>query len=152
MICLIALVVFGVLGIFSATHRRLAKESFNCVFRTLTLRPCDTGFDQRVKGKIVGWFFKRSPRVAGIVSKHFQVFSWLLVILLFGSMIYSGYALYNLAVHGSCSPQNPEGCFLSPAQEEAGCTCETAKTEECLALSSAEDCGPECECLGEECS
>jgi hypothetical protein len=37
MICLIALVVFGIMSIFSVGFRPLAKESFNCVFRRLTL-------------------------------------------------------------------------------------------------------------------
>ena len=33
MICLIALIIFGVLAIFSASYRPLAKEAFDCVLR-----------------------------------------------------------------------------------------------------------------------
>ncbi len=143
MICIIALVVFGVLGIFSATHRKLAAEAFDCVFKTITLRPCDTGFDQRVKGKLVGWLFVRNPKVAGAVSKNFKVFSWLLVIIMLVSMVYSGIAIYNLATHGTCTPENPDACVLTPEQIAGGCDCEIL--DECSVVIAG-DCGPDCEC------
>ena len=52
MACLIALIIFGIMGIFSASHRALAKEAFICVFKRVTFRPCDTGFKEKIKGKI----------------------------------------------------------------------------------------------------
>lgn len=52
MLCLAALVVFSILGIFSASYRPLAREAFNCVFRKMTLRSCNTGFDQKIKTKL----------------------------------------------------------------------------------------------------
>ncbi len=71
MFCLIALIVFSILGIFSATHRKLAKEAFDCVFRRITLRPCNTGFDQKIKGKIIGKLLNKSPKLAkGVQSLH----------------------------------------------------------------------------------
>jgi len=147
MICILALVVFGILGIFSAAHRQTAKEAFDCVFKTITLRPCDTGLDQRLRGKIVGWLFRRSPKMAGAVSHHFKIFSWLLVIIFFGSMIYSGIAIYNLAVHGTCDPENPETCILTQEQVDAGCTCEEEGLSGCSLLETGEVCGDDCNCV-----
>ena len=60
MFCLIALIIFSILGIFSATHRQLAKEALDCVFRRVTLRPCNTGFDKKVKGKVIGKLLNKS--------------------------------------------------------------------------------------------
>ena len=48
MFCIVAFVVLGIMGIFSATNRGLAKEAFDCVLRRVTLRPCTTGFDQKM--------------------------------------------------------------------------------------------------------
>jgi len=114
MLCLVALVVFGVLGIFSATHRAYAREAFNCVFRMATLQPCDTGFDQKVKGKITGWLFKRNKPLAGLVHKHYKIVSTAFTILFFASMIYTAYGMYNLVTIGTCDPQHPENCVFNP--------------------------------------
>jgi len=116
MICILALVVFGILGLFSATHRVMAKEAFDCVFKRLTFRSCTTGFDQRMKGKIVGKLINKSPKAAGFVNKHFELMSWIMVIVFFVSMIYSGYAIYNLGVHGTCDPEEPGMCVFTPDQ------------------------------------
>jgi hypothetical protein len=116
MICILAMVVFGILGLFSATHRPLAKEAFDCVFRRLTLRPCNSGFDQKMKGKIVGKLLTRSPRSARFVNKNFEILSWIMVAIFFISMIYSGMAVYNIGVHGTCTPENPEMCAFTPDQ------------------------------------
>jgi len=52
MICVVALIVFGILGIFSAKYRVIAKEAFDCVFRKITLRKCDSRLDSRLKSEI----------------------------------------------------------------------------------------------------
>lgn len=51
-LCLVALVVFGILGIFSAKYRELAKEAFGCFFKTIQLKPCDSKLDQRIKSSL----------------------------------------------------------------------------------------------------
>jgi hypothetical protein len=116
MICILAMVVFGIMGIFSASHRKLAKEAFDCVFRMITFRPCNSTFDQRMKGKIVGKLINKSPRMAGFVNKNFKLLSTLMVIIFFISMIYSGYAIYNLGIHGTCDPEDPDTCIFTPEQ------------------------------------
>lgn len=113
MICIIALVVFGILGIFSTTHREYARDAFDCVFRRVTLRPCNTGFDQKMRGKIVGRIFTHSPKVAGAVNKHFEAISWFFTILMIASFAYTAYGMYNLAVFGTCDPANPQNCVFN---------------------------------------
>ena len=143
--------VFGIMGIFSATHRQLAKEAFDCVFRMVTLRPCNSSFDQKMKGKIVGKLINRSPKAAGFVNKNFKILSGLMVIIFFVSMIYSGYAIYNLGIHGTCTPENPEMCVFTPDQTTDS-TC-----DECgiLGCTTHEDIcidGEPCDCKTGDCS
>ncbi len=102
MICILTLVVFGVLAIFSASHRPLAKEAFECVFLRLTLRKCRTGLDTKVKSSIVGRIMGKSPFAAKITYKYFEVFSWVLVILMVASLAYSVYGGYNYSLYGNC--------------------------------------------------
>ncbi len=111
-ICIVALVVFGVLGIFSATHRKMFFEALHCLKRNITLRPCETGFDRKIKYAIARRVYK-FPKLHSFVYRNFNIFSWMLVILLFGSMAYSAYGVYNLVTYKTCDPQNPSSCPLS---------------------------------------
>jgi len=134
MFCLIALITFSVLGIFSATHRHLAKEAFDCVFRRLTLRPCNTGFDQKIKGKVIGKLLNRSPRLAKAVHRYWETISLLLVILFFTSLFFSARSAYNLARYKTCDPANPQNCVLtgqecSPSDHCDPCDCGVDESE-----------------------
>ncbi len=122
MICVLAMIIFGVLGIFSATHRAYAIEAFDCVFRRVTFRPCNTGFDKKMKAKTVGWLFKHNKTAAGAVHKHFELISWFFTLMFFASMIYSGYSVYNLVVLGTCDPSDPDNCMFNP-QNPTGSVC-----------------------------
>lgn len=130
MFCLIALIVFSILGIFSVTHRQLAKEAFDCVFRRITLRPCNTGFDQKIKGKIVGRFLNKFPKLAKSINRFWEPIAWLLVIVFFASMFLSGQAVYNLVQYKTCDPVNPQNCILS-----------TDIDEECSPSNRCDPCG-----------
>ncbi|MDY6770685.1 MAG: hypothetical protein SV186_01870 [Candidatus Nanohaloarchaea archaeon] len=103
MICLLSLLVFSILGIFSASHRKLAKEAFNCVRNKARRKPCETDLEDDVKASVVGKVLKYSPRAARILNKYFDVFSWLLVIGLLVTGLYSSYSIYNLFVYGNCN-------------------------------------------------
>lgn len=113
-ICVIALAVFGILGIFSARYRALAAEAFDCVFRKVTLRPCATNLNQRIRAKIVAKIFTRSPKVAGLVRRHFEALSWIFVVLTIGSAALVAQAGYNIYKYGTCTPSNPEQCVFVP--------------------------------------
>ena len=126
MICLIALVVFGILGLFSAKYRTIAKEAFDCVFRRITLRKCTTGLDKRLKSQITGKLMRSHPRFARNVYRHFEVISWAFTIILIASLGYSAYSIYNLFVFGDCNGPVPDAfCVFDPfisGGEEAQCT------------------------------
>jgi protein-disulfide isomerase len=108
MICFIALIIFGILGIFSASHRKIAKEAFDCVFRRITLRKCTTGLDIRLKSGITSRFLEKSPKLGSFVYKYFEVLSWLFTFLLIGSLVWTGYSGYNYYEYGNCNGQSIE--------------------------------------------
>ena len=114
MICLIALVVFGILGIFSVAYRKIAIEAFDCVFRRLTIRKCTSGLDKRLKSQITGKLMIKSPRVAGFTYKNFEVISWIFTIMMVVSLIYAGMGVYNFVMYGNCNGESSqEACFYN---------------------------------------
>jgi hypothetical protein len=116
--CLLALITFAILGIFSASHRRLAKEAFSCVFRRLTLRPCETNFNEKVRAKIVGGVLKRSQLAARLLNKHFEVIAWIFFIMAVASTGYILWGGYNFYMYGSCNGLNESGfCMFDPTGE-----------------------------------
>lgn len=111
MICFIALIVFGILAIFSASYRPLAKEAFDCVLRRVTLRKCTTGLDKRLKAEITGKIMRKSQGIARFTYKHFELLSWIFVILFFASLGYSIYSGYNYVRYGNCYGPEESGYF-----------------------------------------
>ncbi|MDO8626975.1 MAG: thioredoxin domain-containing protein, partial [Candidatus Diapherotrites archaeon] len=110
-ICIIAFAIFAILGIFSAKYRELAKESFGCVFSTITLRPCTTGFDNKLKTRISVSFAKFNPAIGGFLYKNFKTLSLVFTILMIASLGYSIYSVYNLVAFGNCN--GPQGGFCA---------------------------------------
>lgn len=106
--CLLAVVVFGIMGIFSATHRDIAREALDCVFKRIRFKPCESGLDKRLKSQVIGKLMKRSPRIAGFGFRYFEVISWVFTILMFGSMIWSGMSVYRFAMYGNCHGANSQ--------------------------------------------
>ncbi|MCD4759468.1 hypothetical protein K8R33_01100 [archaeon] len=139
MICLLSLIVFGVLAVFSAGYRPMAKEAFDCVFRRVTLRKCQSGLDIRVKSKIVGKVMNKSPRLAKGVHKYFEVVSWIFVILFFVSLAFSADAIYNLVVYDNCNgpDADPDTCFFTPDEIEVDCDDTLCEGGECEVYSNS---------------
>lgn len=118
MICIISLIIFSILGIFSATHRALAKEALDCVFRRITFRPCNTGFKEKIKSRIIGRLLNKSVFLARITNKHFEVFSWIFFFLMISSTFWVVKGGYNYYVYGSCNGLNQSGfCAFDPKGE-----------------------------------
>jgi len=118
MICLIALVVFGVLAIFSAKYRTYFKEAADCVFRRMTLRKCTTSFDKKMKAKISSKLSNKSKPLGGFVFKHFEALSWIMTIVMIVSLVWSGYwgtvGLYNWVMYQNCNgPNSTELCVFN---------------------------------------
>lgn len=115
MICIIALVVFAILAIFSATYRPLALEAFDCVFRRVTLRKCQSGLDKRIKKKILGGVMKKTPRLGLFLYKYIEVFSWIFIIITIWSFIFIGISGYNYYLYGNCNgPESNDFCIFDP--------------------------------------
>ncbi|MEM4259328.1 MAG: thioredoxin domain-containing protein [Candidatus Pacearchaeota archaeon] len=120
-ICIIALPIFAILGLFSLKYRVLAAEAFRCLFKTIQLKPCDSGLDNRIKSKFTAklmWW----PWLARTFYNYFEVLSWIFVILALLSMLGVGYGIYNYAVYGNCNgPDSPNFCvynIVHPNQPE----------------------------------
>jgi len=115
MFCIVAFVVLSILGIFSATNRALAKEALDCVLRRVTLRPCNTGFDEKIKAKILGSVITRSEVTARFLNKYFELLSWVFFVLLMASSIFTVRGLYLYYVTGSCNGLNDTAfCVFDP--------------------------------------
>jgi hypothetical protein len=115
MFCIIAFVILSILGIFSATNRHLAHEALDCVFRRITFRPCNTGFDEKMKAKILGKIINRSERAARFLNKNFEILSWVFFVLLLGSSIWAVRGIYLYYVSGSCNGLNQTAfCLFDP--------------------------------------
>lgn len=113
MICLLSLLVFSILGIFSASHRALAAEAFDCVTRRVKREPCETDLEDRVKASVIGKTLDYSPRAAKVLSRHFELFSWMLLVALLVTGAYSAFSLFNYAVYGNCAGAAAQGgCSL----------------------------------------
>ncbi len=120
-LCIIAFIVFGIMSIFSAKYRPLAKEGFRCVFRTLTMKPCDTGLDQKFKTEVVYSVMRYSPGAARFVNKQFALISWIFVLLTLASFGYSVYGVYNFYVFGNCEgPNATSTCILNDLTGDYG--------------------------------
>ena len=110
-LCLVALVVFSVMSIWSAKYRRLAKEAFKCVTKTLMLSPCDMAFEQKVKAKVTAKLLNISPTLARGFYQNFRIFAWAFTASFFVSLFITAYSFYNYAVYGSCDPGEP--CYIT---------------------------------------
>lgn len=112
MICLLALIVFGILAIFSARFRPLFKEALACVFRRITFRKCETGLDKRLKAQITGKLMTKKPTLAKLLYKNFELLSWFFILLLFATFGYSLYSGYNYITYGNCNGPGSQGFCL----------------------------------------
>lgn len=129
MFCIVAFTVLAILGIFSASNRSMAREAFDCVTRRVTFRPCNTGFDEKMKAKILGLVITRSEGAARFLSKNFEILSWAFFVLFLASTIFAARGLYLFYTTGSCNGLNDSGfCVFDPTGENnqvsnAGAAC-----------------------------
>jgi hypothetical protein len=122
------MVIFSILGIFSVKYRTLAREAFNCVVRSVTLRPCETKLDQKIRSKITGKLLRSTPNLAKFIYKRFKALSWVFVILMFISFALTVRVFYNLSVYDTCDPNFTECIFKSGTVGCGGVECQ----EQCL--------------------
>lgn len=109
---LIFLILFPIFGIFSKDYRILFKKAWSCVFKKLTLKPCDINLGEEVKNKLLGKIAFRFPKVAKFIDKTASFWAIIFVFLSVGSLLYVANAGLNLWVYDTCNPTNGESCAL----------------------------------------
>lgn len=112
MFCIATFIVFGILSIFSAAYRPLAKAAWHCTWRRVTLRPCDISFNEEMRGKLLSKLVFRMPRLAKILDRWLDWISFVFVALSIWSLLYTANAGLNYWVYGTCDPRNVESCVL----------------------------------------
>lgn len=118
MFCIVAAIVLSILGIFSASNRQLAREAFDCVFHRITFRPCTTGFDEKMKAKILGRVITRSERTARFLSRHFEMLAWMFFVVFLAALVMFVRGLFLFYTTGSCNGANSTGfCVFDPTGE-----------------------------------
>lgn len=115
-LCLLSLPLFAVIGIFSVKYRKLTKDALECLFKTVTLRKCKSGLDDRIKADLTGRVLKFSPKTARIFYKHYKIISWIILVIFLWSFYASSIGVYNYVTYGNCNgPESTGFCMLDPA-------------------------------------
>ncbi|MDD3085878.1 MAG: hypothetical protein PHD80_02150 [Candidatus ainarchaeum sp.] len=153
MICVVALIVFALLGLVSAKYRNYFFEAFDCVTKRVTLRKCTTSFDKKMKMKITTKLVRFNKPFGGFVFKNFELISWIITFFMIASLIWSAWigfsGLYNWYYYGNCyGPESSDLCALnnligaSPAVIEGcmnpnctGVDCEVHNMDYCIGSS-----------------
>jgi len=118
MFCIVAAIVLSILGIFSASNRQLAKEALDCVFHRITFRPCTTGFDEKMKARILGKVITRSEKGARFLNKNFEIIAWAFFVVLLAASIMFIRGFYLFYTTGNCNGANDSGfCVFDPTGE-----------------------------------
>ncbi|MBI4173542.1 MAG: hypothetical protein HY519_02365, partial [Candidatus Aenigmarchaeota archaeon] len=120
-VCLIALPILLVLGIFSAKYRQLARQAIDCAIRKVTFRPCDLTLEQKLKKMVFGSIMRHNHRLALFVFGNFERLSLAFGLLMLLSVAGVGVGLYNLAAYGNCNGPNTSAfCVFSPETYGSG--------------------------------
>lgn len=128
MFCIVSFLVLSILSIFSASNRELAREALDCVGRRVTLRPCNTGFDEKMKAKILGVVITRSEKAARFLNKFFEPIAWFFFVLFMVALFFFGRGIYLFYTTGSCNGVNASGfCVFDPS----GANNEVSSTAAC---------------------
>jgi hypothetical protein len=118
-LCLLALPIFAVLSIFSVKYKKLTKDALECIFKTVTLRKCTSGLDDRIRADVTGTFLKFSPATARLFYKHYKIISWIILILFLLSTYYSAVGVYNYVKYGNCNGQSSTAfCVIKAAENK----------------------------------
>jgi hypothetical protein len=112
MFCIAAFIVLGLIGIFSASKRQLAKKAWSCTLKRVTFRPCDTSFKEEAKSRLLAKVANKTPRLVKIADIGIEVASFLLVIFTIWSLLVVAKSGLNLYVWGTCNPANASTCSL----------------------------------------
>jgi hypothetical protein len=112
MFCIASFIILGIISIFSASHRKLAKNAWHCVVRKASFRPCDTSFKEELKAKMLAKVILRRPKLAKYLDSAIEVLAVLFIMLTVWSLYVAVKSGLNLYVWGTCAPRNSSSCSL----------------------------------------
>lgn len=113
MLCILSFFVFAILGIFSASHRALAKKAWYCLVKKIQFKPCDINFNEELKGKLLGKLLFTHPSAARFLYKWIDVISVGFVIISIWSLLVVGKSTIYLLAYDTCNPYSEQGCSLA---------------------------------------
>lgn len=113
MFCIVAFVIFAILSIFSASYRPIAKKAWSCVWKRITLTPCDLDLQEEIKSRLLSKLIFSHPKVARFIDRWMNLFALLFVGLSIWSLLVVANGALNYYVYDTCSPGDPEACSLS---------------------------------------
>lgn len=113
MLCILSFFVFAILGIFSASHRELAKKAWYCLVRKIQFKPCDINFNEELKGKMLGKLIFTHPRLGSFLYKWADVLSIIFVVLSIWSLWAVVRSSVYLIAYDTCDPYSEQGCSLA---------------------------------------
>jgi thiol-disulfide isomerase/thioredoxin len=116
MLCIFSFIIFllffPILGIFPE-YRKLFRRSWSCVFKKVTLKPCDINLGQELKNAFLSKIFFKFPRFAKFLDRTFSFWAFLFIVINIWSLVYTLVAATNLWVYDTCDPATGESCSLS---------------------------------------
>ncbi len=147
-LCWIALPVFAFLGLFSLKYRQLTKDSLECLFKTLTLRKCSSGLDDRIKANITGKLMTKSPASAKFFYNNYKLISVIILIVMIVATYFTSVGIYNYVKYGNCNgSDSSEFCIIGAANPFAANEVKYDSVEACLAENpnlTSEECAERC--------
>jgi hypothetical protein len=111
--CIASFIILGIISIFSASHRKLARDAWHCVARKARFKPCDTNFKDETKSRLLAPLMVRSPKIARYADRIIDVLAWVFIVVSVWSLYVAVKSGLNLYVYGTCSPRNAAACSLS---------------------------------------
>jgi glutaredoxin len=122
-LCLLALPVFALLSIFSIKYKKLTADAIECLFKTIQLRKCESGLDDRMRADFTGRAMNLSPKFAQFFYNHYKIISWIILIIFIWSFFTSTIGIYNYIQYGNCNgPESNEFCVFDPTGQNNGIT------------------------------
>ena len=119
-LCLVALPIFALLSIFSVRYRRLTLEAVDCLLRTVTLRKCRSGLDERIRASISGKLLKIWPGAARFTYRYYKALSWIIFILFTWSLVVSAAGIVNYVKYGNFNgPASTGFCLFDPTGSQS---------------------------------
>ena len=79
MFCIAAFIILVVMAAFSARYRRYVGTAWNCTWRRVTFRPCDTTFKQDIKDHLLAPVAARRPGLVKPASIGLEILAVLVL-------------------------------------------------------------------------